>query len=250
VRTVALLTDFGARDPYVAAMKGVIASRSDARIVDLSHEIAPFDVWQAAFFLRDIIDYWRDAVIVAVIDPGVGTARRIICVDRGDVVLLAPDNGVLTFAGGEAFHITDESLFLPNGSTTFHGRDRFAPLGAAIASGRSASSLGPRIDDRVLLRYDAPLYEERQVRGTIVAVDRFGNLITDIEIARVAFVPFAVCAGAHTVTRVAPNYAEAGEGAFVVAGSTGCIELSVANGSAATLLQLRRGDGVEVVPQS
>jgi S-adenosylmethionine hydrolase len=250
MRSIALLTDFGTRDPYVAAMKGVIAARCETPIVDLSHEIAPFDVWEGAFFLRAIIDYWRDAVIVAVVDPGVGTSRRIVAAERGDLTLLAPDNGLLTFAGGDAFHVTDESHFLPQGSTTFHGRDRFAPLAAAIANGTPVAALGTPIDDLVRIHYAPPSYAAEGASGTIVSVDRFGNLITDVEAARLPFARFTMRVGAHAVTRVARTYGEAGEGAFAIVGSTGAIELSVANGSAATLLQLRRGDRVEVVPQT
>jgi S-adenosylmethionine hydrolase len=257
LRTIALLTDFGTRDPYVAAMKGVIAARSGARIADLSHEIAPFDVWEGAFFLRAILPYWRNAVIVAVIDPGVGSARRIVAVERGDVTFLAPDNGVLTFAWkspaegeeGIAFHITDESHFLPNGSTTFHGRDRFAPLAAAIANGARASDLGTPVDDLVRLDYTPPSYGGRVVKGTIVAVDRFGNLITDVDPTRLPFASCTVRAGGDEITRVAQSYSELREGVFSIVGSAGCIELSVAGGSAAALLELRRGDRVEVVPR-
>ena len=98
MRTIALLTDFGTRDPYVAVMKGVIASRCQARIADLTHEIAPFDVWEAAFFLRDVVAYWPEGTLfVCVVDPGVGTARRIVAIESGGRFFLAPDNGLLHF---------------------------------------------------------------------------------------------------------------------------------------------------------
>src|SRR4051812_32733919 len=184
MRTIALLTDFGTRDPYVAAMKGVIASRCAARIVDLSHEIAPFDVWEAAFFLRDLVRYWpEETIFVCVIDPGVGTARRIIAVESAGQIFLAPDNGLLHFVDGDAFEVTKESLFLPKGSTTFHGRDRFAPVAAALANGLAIGELGPRIDDRVMLDYRS---------GCIIRIDRFGNCITDLVPPAE---PFAVKAG-------------------------------------------------------
>ena len=138
MRTIALLTDFGTRDPYVAAMKGVIASRCEARIADLTHEIAPFDVWEAAFFLRDVVAYWPEGtVFVCVVDPGVGSSRRILALESAGRFYLAPDNGLLHFVLPDAgpFSVTNDALFLPNGSTTFHGRDRFAPVAAAIANG-------------------------------------------------------------------------------------------------------------------
>ena len=156
-------------------MKGVIASRCQANIADLTHEIAPFDVWEAAFFLRDVVAYWpEETIFVCVVDPGVGTARRILAVESERRFFLAPDNGLLHFVGGlgdRVFSVTNESLFLPQGSNTFHGRDRFAPVAAAIANGKEIDELGPPVDDRVLLDYEP---------GTIVRIDRFGNCMTDI----------------------------------------------------------------------
>jgi S-adenosylmethionine hydrolase len=266
MRTIALLTDFGTRDPYVAAMKGVIASRCDAGVEDLTHEIAPYDVWEAAFFLRDVVAYWPEGTIfVCVVDPGVGSSRRILAVEWEGRFFLAPDNGVLhfflpdvkrrsdspvrlsddakkepsdwrvrpTFA---AFivSVTNEALFLPQGSTTFHGRDRFAPVAAAIANGTSLEELGPRVSDPVMLDYEP---------GAIIRIDRFGNCITNIVPPPM---PFAVVVGDLRIDNVRTTYG--GEGAFAIIGSTGCIEISVAGGGAATQLQLRRGDRVTIVP--
>src|SRR5437763_17146739 len=119
---IALLTDFGTRDPYVAAMKGVIAARCDARIEELTHEIAPFDVFGAAWCLRSVVEYWpAGTIFVAVIDPEVGTARRIVAGRKNGKVFLAPDNGVLTFSVEETVSVENESFFLPTGSSTFHG---------------------------------------------------------------------------------------------------------------------------------
>ena len=247
---IALLTDFGRSDPYVAAMKGVLLSRCDARIEDLSHEIPPFDVWSGAFFLRAVVPYWPEGTIfVAVIDPGVGTSRRILAVERDGHMFLAPDNGVLSLvAGPPAISVDNEAFFLSGGSTTFHGRDRFAPVAAAIANGTPLDELGPRVDAIVGLDYTPPTYDCARVEGTIVAVDQFGNLVTDVEAARLPFARYAARADAHTIARTARAYGEAGGGAFLIVGSTGCIEISVANASAAALLQLSRGDRVTIVP--
>jgi len=238
---IALLTDFGTRDPYVAAMKGVLASRTNVAVLDLTHEIAPFDVLEAAWFLRCVVAYWpAGTIFVTVVDPGVGTSRKIVALERDGRVFLAPDNGLLTFVRGDgsAHSVENESLFLPNGSNTFHGRDRFAPVAAALANGMSIASVGPRHEPLVTLDYERPEYRPDLVRGTIVAIDRFGNGITDLEAARV---PFAL-------ERLERSYGDAGAGVFPIVGSSGTIELSVKNGSAAEAMQLRRLQRVEFRP--
>lgn len=248
MQSIALLTDFGTRDPYVAAMKGVLASRTSATIHDLSHEIAPFDVLGAAWFLSTIVRYWpAGTIFVCVVDPGVGTARNIVALESDGRVFLAPDNGLLTFIDGAAHAVTHESFFLPDGSNTFHGRDRFAPVAAAIANGTSLGSLGPRLEAIARLPYEPPSYGE-VVRGTIVAVDRFGNAITDVERTKIPFEPFALRVREHVIDRVELNYGNAAPGAFLIVGSTGGIEISVANASAADRLHIRRLERVELTP--
>ncbi|HET7434943.1 MAG TPA: SAM-dependent chlorinase/fluorinase [Thermoanaerobaculia bacterium] len=271
---IALLTDFGTRDPYVAAMKGVIASRCDAAVHDVTHDIAPFDVFGAAWFLRAVASYWpRGTIFVCVVDPGVGTSRQIVALEHEGRIFVAPDNGLLTFASiplerrapspaefhatdsaGEApaaptvFAVTNDAFFLPHGSDTFHGRDRFAPVAAAIANGIPLAELGPPMPSLVRLQYDSPQYGESVVRGTIVASDRFGNLITDVERARIPFPRFLLRAHGVEIERLERTYGGAAPGPFLIVGSTGCIEISVANASAAERLQLRRLDRVELWP--
>ena len=248
---IALVTDFGTRDPYVAAMYGVLASRTSAPVHDLTHEIAPFDVLGAAWFLRSVVAYWpRGTIFVCVIDPGVGTSRNIVAVEEDGRVFLAPDNGLLTFVRkeGRTYAVTNESLFLPEGSNTFHGRDRFAPVAAALAEGLPLEQVGEQVERIATLRYEPPSYEGDHVRGTVVAVDRFGNVITDVESARIPFAPFELRVRDLTIDRVEQNYGDAASGAFLITGSTGCIEISVANASAAERLQLRRLERVELRP--
>jgi S-adenosyl-L-methionine hydrolase (adenosine-forming) len=245
---IALLTDFGTRDPYVAAMKGVLASRTTAAVHDLSHDIAPFDVLGAAWFLSTIVRYWpAGTIFVCVVDPGVGTERSIVALQSEGRVFLAPDNGLLTFVEGAAYAVTNDAFFLPEGSNTFHGRDRFAPVAAAIANGTALAELGPRLDAIKRLRYEPPSYGD-VVRGTIVAVDRFGNAITDVERAKIPFEPFALRVRDHVIDRVEVNYGDAAPGAFLIVGSNGYMEISVANASAAERLQLRRMERVELTP--
>jgi S-adenosyl-L-methionine hydrolase (adenosine-forming) len=247
MRRIALVTDFGTRDPYVAAVKGVIAARTNAPVFDLTHDIEPFDVFQVAWFLRAIVRYWPpDTIFMVVVDPGVGTSRRILALESEGRIFLAPDNGALFFLEGRVWSVENESLFLPGSSTTFHGRDRFAPVAAALANGLSINELGRRISDPVRLEYTAPCYAPDRVTGTIVAVDRFGNAITDIEASRVPFSNFEVRAGKTKVRRRSTTYS--GAEPFTIVGSTGCIEVSIAGESAATLLHLRRGDPIVIVP--
>ena len=247
---IALLTDFGTRDPYVAAMKGVLASRTKVAVHDLTHEIAPFDVLGGAWFLKTIDRFWPEGTIfLCVVDPGVGTARNIVALEQSGRIFLAPDNGLLTFvfAGGRTFSVTNASLFLPEDSRTFHGRDRFAPVGAALANGLPIEEVGPPLERIAMLRYEPPAYGE-VVRGSIVAVDRFGNVITDIEASRIPFAPFALHVRDLMIDRLELTYGDAAPGPFLIVGSTGCIEISIANASAAERLHLRRLERVELRP--
>jgi S-adenosyl-L-methionine hydrolase (adenosine-forming) len=246
---IALLTDFGTRDPYVAVMKGVIASRTDAAVADMTHEITPFDAFEAAWFLRTAAPWWpAGTIFVCVVDPGVGTSRQIIAAESDGRIVLAPDNGLLTFIVCEKlFSVENDSLFLPGGSTTFHGRDRFAPVAAALANGTALEHVGPRIDSIVRLDYSPPAIAEDRATGTVVSIDRFGNCITDLDAARVAFSPILLRIGTAMITRVEGNYGDAASGPFVIVGSTGLLEISVKNASAAEVLHLRRGARVEVI---
>jgi len=240
-RRIALLTDFGTADPYVASMKGVIVSRTASPVFDLSHDIAPQDVFGAAWFLRTAERWWPEGTIfVCVVDPGVGTDRRILAMQRDDRVFLAPDNGLLTFVanGATVRSVEDTSLFLPEGSSTFHGRDRFAPVAAALANGTPFERLGAPLRDMARLDYEP---------GMIVAIDRFGNAITDLEAPSG---PFAVRTGKVIIDRLFRTYEEGGKEPFLIVGSSGLVEISVRNGSAASILELKRGDRVRVVPRA
>ena len=246
---IALLTDFGTRDPYVAVVKGVIASRTAAAVADLTHDIAPFDAFEAAWFVRTVAPWWpAGTIFVCVVDPGVGTSRRILAGEADGRIFLAPDNGLLTFiACGRVHSVENESLFLSGESTTFHGRDRFAPVAAALANGLALGEVGPRIDDMVRLDYTPPVYAAERAAGTIVSIDRFGNCITDLDAARVSFSAMLLRIGATMITRIERNYGEAASGPFMIVGSVGLLEISVKNASAAEVLHLRRGDRVEVL---
>jgi S-adenosylmethionine hydrolase len=243
---ILLLTDFGTRDHYVAAMKGVIASRCSVAIHDLSHELAPFDVFAAAWFLRECERFWpAGSIFVCVVDPGVGTERRIVCARSRGRFFLAPDNGLLTFLDAEAIvSVENESLFLPQSSSTFHGRDRFAPVAAALANGMMLNEVGPSLDAIERLDYEPPRYGEVAI-GTIVRIDRFGNAITDLDAAKIpGDMPAQI--GPTSIRRHARTYEEGGDEPFLVTGSSGTIEISIRAASAAERLRLHTRQRVEM----
>jgi S-adenosylmethionine hydrolase len=190
-RVVTLLTDFGRCDPYVAEMKGVILSIcSDAALVDISHEIGAGDVVAGAFVLRQALPYFPpETVHCVVVDPGVGTERRILAARYADQTIVFPDNGVITLVERdqplEALAVVrDERYFLqPGFSGTFHGRDIMAPVAAHLANGLAVSRLGPRPERFQVLELPEPSQaEDGSVVGQVVYTDRFGNLISNVSV--------------------------------------------------------------------
>lgn len=250
---IALLTDFGTRDPYVGAMKGVIASRCDAEIVDLSHDIESYDIFSAGVYLREILPYWTTGddgpsrvVFVAVIDPGVGTERKILAAESAGRFLIAPDNGLLSVAlpkSAEIVSVENEKWFLPGRSRTFHGRDRFAPVAAAIATGTLLGAFGPSIDRESIesLDWTLPVYEENEAKGSIISIDHFGNIVTDLEVEQLGDLDgWIATIGGVTVRHAARTYDEgkAFDGPFLIEGSTGTVEISLSEENAADGLRV------------
>ena len=185
---IALFTDFGARDAYVAQLKGVILSINAAlTVIDLNHEVAAFDVRQAAYLLEASSRYLPvGSIVVTVVDPGVGTARRpVLCATQSDRWFVGPDNGVFThvLAGQglrEAYELTEIAYFLPRVSSTFHGRDVFGPVAAHLASGVPAADFGPRVETLLMFPVRPPCAEGRTAMGDIVHIDHYGNIVTNV----------------------------------------------------------------------
>ncbi|HEY8021096.1 MAG TPA: SAM-dependent chlorinase/fluorinase [Thermoanaerobaculia bacterium] len=187
-----LLTDFGLEDYYVAAVKGTVLGRvPEATIVDVSHGVPAGDVERAAFLLAAAAPAFPAGTVhLAVVDPGVGSARRILVVEAGGPLagqlFVAPDNGLLTpvFAGARSLRAAERpDLYRPGPGATFHGRDRFAPLAAALLAGEAPAALGPEIADPVRLAAEPPRRDGGALLGRVAHVDRFGNLVTDIPTA-------------------------------------------------------------------
>ena len=240
---ITLLTDFGTADGYVGEMKGVLSSEAPgATIVDITHDVPPHDV---EFGRLTIARYWRrfppGTVHVAVVDPGVGSSRAALAVASGDRFLVGPDNGLLSPAllAGDARVV---SLHVPPGaSATFHGRDVFAPAAAQLASGADVDALGPTVTDPQIRRTPEPQRGRAgELIGEIIAIDRFGNAITNLMGARGGRVEID-----SRVVPVSRTYADLDSGDLgAVVGSTGFIEIVVREGSAAELLPLSRGTRV------
>jgi len=248
-KIVTLLTDFG-QGPYVAQMKAVILSDAPhVRIVDIFHDVAPQNITEAAFILAAAAPAFPPgAVHCAVVDPGVGTSRRIVLVEADARVFLAPDNGLLTLvlekaSPVSAWSVENENYFRRPVSPTFNGRDVFAPVAAAICAGENPRAFGPEIaaDSIVRLSIPKPRRTPAGLDGEVVFVDRFGNLVTNLDTDALEALGdpsrLSVSCAETTVRGILTAYADAAPGAIVaLVGSSGYLEIALVNGSAATSL--------------
>jgi S-adenosylmethionine hydrolase len=248
-----LLTDFGTRDYYAAALKGIVLRLAPgATLVDLSHEVEPGDVEGAAFLLAAAAPAFPvHAVHLAVVDPGVGSARRMLCLSAESGTYLAPDNGLLSpvfgLAGAAMRSVERPDLYLPSGGETFHGRDRFAPVAAALLRGEPAARLGPVIDDPVRLSSPPPVRSALELRGRVAHIDRYGNLVTDIPSAWLGNAACEVWVTTHSTRRLVTHYAAlAPREPGVLAGSLATLELALRGDSLALRWGVSRGAGVLV----
>ncbi|MBZ5596547.1 MAG: SAM-dependent chlorinase/fluorinase [Acidobacteriia bacterium] len=254
---ITLITDFGLSDHYAGVLRGVILGICpQAEIVDISHSIGAYEVVEGAFLLAQTYPYFpRGTVHVVVIDPGVGTARRPVVAEAAGQRFVAPDNGVLSMMYArekpKVRWITAEKYFLKPVSQTFHGRDIFAPVGAHLARGVGPAKMGKLITDYLRLHFERPVRTARRGwTGAVLKIDRFGNLITNFpagEFPELQKRPFEMSIGLETVNRLARNYAESGPGElFVIVGSSGYLEVSASQASAAKMLGCGVGAPVEL----
>lgn len=258
-----LLTDFGLTDYYVGAVKGTVlrlTPRADVTLVDLSHDVAPGDVAGAAHLLAAAAPTFpENTVHLAVVDPGVGSGRRILAVEAAGemagTLFVAPDNGLLTpvlqgcSGGRPRIHsVTREDLFLASPGQTFHGRDRFAPVAAYLLRGEPLEELGPPIDNPVLRETPTPVREDSKLIGHVVHIDHFGNLVTDIPADWLpADQAFSASFGAHSTDLRVDHYNQIrGDEPGVLTGSLGTLELSLEGESLAERWRVERGQKVEV----
>lgn len=252
---IALLTDFGTRDPYVGIMQGVILTRAaNAVCVTLTHEIEPGDVAGGALALLAAAEYFpKGTIFLAVVDPGVGGERRPLCLRSGGCHWVGPDNGLLWPAAAAlgtpaAFQLASAAHRLPRVSRTFHGRDLFAPAAAALANGVPAEALGPPISDPVRLHFPEPAERGGRVVGEVLAIDRFGNAITNLRpehLGDPAPGEAVFTVKRRTIRGPVTHYGAVPAGELLaIVGSLDRYEIAVNRGSAAERLGLRRGDRV------
>ncbi len=262
-RLVTLLTDFGTRDHYVAAMKGaIIRSCPQAQIIDITHEIPPHDILSGAFVLAQAApNFPPETLHVIVVDPGVGTQRKILAARLGRQTFLFPDNGVITLVA-EKMPLESIVTFTNNKllnqatiSSTFHGRDIFAPLAAQLRRGLSLEELGPQPDTYKLLDLPTPTTQKNEVVGQIIYVDHFGNLISNISRAILAEafddpMHTAVSLGAKVIGPLEIAYGSAGQGQpLALINSMGKVEIAINIGRACDVLNAAIGTTVSVTKQ-
>ena len=259
---VTLTTDFGFNDHYVGTIKGVILDIvPDVQIVDICHSIQPFDVLDGALTIAQAYSYFPTSTVhLVIVDPGVGTARRPIIASSDRHHFVGPDNGVLSliYSREERIHVrsvTADHYYLQPISNTFHGRDIFAPIAAYLAKGVETDKFGEEVSDFV--RFNAPTpkpVSDHALRGVVLKVDRFGNLVTNIteKDAPMLFkedpAPFKITIGNCEVTEIKLNYAQgAPKQVFGIVGSMGYLEIAANRGSAAQIVGAGKGSDVNIV---
>jgi S-adenosyl-L-methionine hydrolase (adenosine-forming) len=252
-----LTTDFGLSDHYVGVMKGVILSICPtARIVDISHQASPFDVIEGAYLIAQAYRYFpKKTVHIVVVDPGVGTARRPILMEAAGQYFIAPDNGALAMIFSREKHkirlISNDRYFRKPVSPTFHGRDIFAPVAAHLAAGTPPTRMGKPIDDYLRPAFEKPRQSgKRTWVGTILKIDHFGNIVTNFHTADFPDLErrdFSLSIGGIETSALVRTYAEAGPGELcVIVGSSGYLEVSMNQASAAAKIGCQSGASAEL----
>ena len=256
---IALLSDFGSRDHYAGVMKGVILSICpDATVVDVSHDLPAHDIPFAALELAATYKYFpAGTIFLAVVDPGVGTSRRGLAAEAGDWRFVAPDNGVLTAVFQDVppkkvVELTERRYARPTVSRTFEGRDRFAPAAAWIAKSTQLQALGRIVTDYQLLDLPQPRFEDGVLRGSVVRVDRFGNIVTNLDrrsCERLADGTrgLQLTVRGQSIARLVSTYSDIAPGEIgALFGSTDHLECAAHAASAAEQLGVAVGDPVEL----
>jgi len=251
-----LLTDFGTKDHYVASMKGAILNiNPECLLIDITHEVNPHDIEEGAFILASTYSYFpKGTVHLSVVDPGVGGIRRPILIVTQNYFFVGPDNGLFTFVAQrekvkQVVALTKKKYFFSKVSSTFHGRDIFAPVAAHLSLGIKPSAFGHKIDSLEWLGFEGPFIKEGKLLGEILHVDTFGNLVSNIDEGKLfRFIqgrPFVIRVGRKTIRGLKKGYWEGNKDeAIALLGSGGFLEISVREGDAQKVLKVKRGDPI------
>jgi len=247
---IVLLTDFGNRDWFVSVMKGVILKiNPNINVIDLSHEITPQNVKEAGFILWNAYKFFpKGTIFVCVVDPTVGGERKIIAVETKEHIFIAPDNGILDFVLSEvdilkAVYVENKDYFLENVSSTFHGRDIFAPVAGYISRGVDLSELGGEAKLTKPENLFVDVFNLGDYAGEVIYIDRFGNLITNIKPK--AEIDGEVKIKEYVIEKISKTYAEVKSGQLVaLINSSGLLEIGVRNGNARDLTKAGYGERI------
>jgi S-adenosylmethionine hydrolase len=253
---ITFTTDFGTKDWFVGTMKGVVQSLAPrTNLVDLTHEIPPGDIRGGAFALAVSYAFFpRHTIHVAIVDPGVGTSRGAIAVRTDHYVFVGPDNGLLSWALARerirAVHsLENRRYFLPAVSSTFHGRDVFAPVAARLSTGLPLNKLGPARAGFIRLDWPEPTLSRQGIQGEVLFIDRFGNAVTNIDGRSLTTLPgnATIFLRKKRLCAVAVTYQSVPFGSpLAMVGSSGLLEIAIHGGSAAQRLRLRRGIRIDI----
>jgi S-adenosyl-L-methionine hydrolase (adenosine-forming) len=261
-RVITLLTDFGTEDYFVGAMKGVILTRSpQAVVVDITHAIPPQDVQAGAFMLSAVYaDFPAGSIHLAVVDPGVGSDRRPILVEAADYLFVGPDNGLFSIVldrdpAAQVRHLLNANYFLQDRGSSFHGRDIFAPVAAALAEGVPPADLGPILRDPVRIGFaESKILADGTLAGRVVHVDHFGNCVTNLAWEKLQPLlttqSFCLRVKECEIRQLFRSYSEAAGDPgppFLIAGSAGFLEISLCCSSAARELNIGVGEPVQLI---
>jgi S-adenosylmethionine hydrolase len=254
---IALTTDFGYKDPFVGIMKGVIAGiNPHAHVIDLNHGVAPQDIMGAALTLRHSVNHFpRGTIHVAVVDPGVGSARRPILIEAPGNYFVGPDNGVFSLALASEepvriIHLSNAAYHRQPVSATFHGRDIFAPVAAHLSLGTAVMAFGEVVQGFSRIAWPGIAKSPRGLQGEIVYIDGFGNLCTNVTEDELKGLPrdkLAISVGNVAIQGLAVNYAAGGKGGFIaLINSWGLLEVAVFQGNAQQHCGARVGDKIKI----
>jgi S-adenosylmethionine hydrolase len=262
---VTLTSDFGNKDSFAGSMKGVLLKiNPQTQIVDISHEIGPQDIWEAAFTLKTAYNYFpKGTVHLAVVDPGVGSGRRPIIVVTESYYFVGPDNGIFSLIFQEAerlrvHHITASHYYLSSPGPTFHGRDIFAPVAAWLTKGIPSGNFGEEIEDYVKLNVPVPKKSPNGIDGHVIHIDRFGNLITNITFTDIqTLLPeganaelISISTAGKEIKGLKNFYAESAPGEpGAIINSSGYLEIFLFKQNARTALSIKRGETVKLTLQ-